>query len=238
MSKKIQKSPEQEGAEADVEGFKEQLGPFVVAAETTRMPMVFTNAEEPDNPIIFANKSFLALTGYERTEVLGQSFNFLMERGTDAEALAKIKASFAGEPNNDPEICYRRKDGSDFWASLFISPVKDESGAVVQHFISLVNLTKHVEKKAHAKMLIDELNHRVKNTLATVNSIVSQALRSSSDIDVLRGSIEGRLSALSRSRTREWSGFAKLPQRAAAGSLGRSPSARAARSRAGRLARA
>ena len=48
-------------------------------------------------------------------------------------------------------------------------------------------------------MLIDELNHRVKNTLATVNAIVSQALRSSSDIAAVRGSIEGRLSALSRS---------------------------------------
>lgn len=199
MSDKAERSQEQEGAEAEVEGFKEQLGPFVVAAETTRMPMVFTNAEEPDNPIVFANDSFLALTGYERSEVLGQSFNFLMERGTDPQALAAIKAAFTGKSDTDPEICYRRKDGSDFWASIFISPVRDEAGKVVQHFTSFVNLTRHVEEKAHAKMLIDELNHRVKNTLATVNSIVSQALRSSSDVEVVRGSIEGRLSALSRS---------------------------------------
>ena len=141
----------------------------------------------------------LTLTKYERAEVLGQSFNFFMERGTDPQALAKIKVAFAGEFDEDPEICYRRKDGSDFWASIFISPVRNETGAVVQHFISFVNLTWHVEEKAHAKMLIDELNHRVKNTLATVNSIVSQALRSSTDIAAVRGSIEGRLSALSRS---------------------------------------
>jgi hypothetical protein len=49
------KSEEQKVAEAEVEDFREDLGPFVVAAETTRMPMVFTDAKAPDNPIIFAN---------------------------------------------------------------------------------------------------------------------------------------------------------------------------------------
>ena len=38
------KSSEQKTAESEVEGFKESLGPFVVAAETTRMAMVFADA--------------------------------------------------------------------------------------------------------------------------------------------------------------------------------------------------
>jgi PAS domain S-box-containing protein len=42
--------------------------------------MVFTDATKPDNPIIFANDSFLSLIGYDREEVLGKSFNFLMAR--------------------------------------------------------------------------------------------------------------------------------------------------------------
>jgi PAS domain-containing protein len=83
------KSREQKPAEAEVESFRKELGPFVVAAETTRMPMVFMDAKEADKPIIFANDSFLALTGYPRAEVLGQSLNFLMARGADAEALRK-----------------------------------------------------------------------------------------------------------------------------------------------------
>jgi two-component sensor histidine kinase len=43
------------------------------------------------------------------------------------------------------------------------------------------------------------LNHRVKNTLSTVQSIVWQALRNASDPEVIRESIESRLFALSRS---------------------------------------
>jgi len=44
MPKMTNKSEEQKVAEAEVEGFREEHGPFVVAAETTRMAMVFTDA--------------------------------------------------------------------------------------------------------------------------------------------------------------------------------------------------
>jgi PAS domain S-box-containing protein len=198
MSEITKKSDQQKVAEAEVEGFRKDLGPFVVAAETTRMAMVFTDATKPDNPIIFANDSFLSLTGYSREEVLGKGFNFLMAYGADAEALRRIKAGFEGS-SSGAEILYRRKDGGKFWAAVFISPVHDEGGDIVQYFASFVDLTQHKEDEAQSKMLIDELNHRVKNTLSTVQSIVWQTLRTPSDPMVMRKSIESRLFALSRS---------------------------------------
>jgi PAS domain S-box-containing protein len=171
------KSGEQKAAEAEVESFRKELGPFVVAAETTRMAMVFTDAKVPYNPIIFANDSFLSLSGLDREEVLGQSFNFLMARGANPEALAEIEAAFEGSSDSDPEIRYRRKDGSVFWASIYISPVRDEGGDVVQHFASFMDLTKHKQEKDRLRFLLDELNHRTQNTLATVQSIAVQTLR-------------------------------------------------------------
>ena len=195
----MSKSGEQKDAEAKVEGFAQKLGPFVVAAETTRMAMVFADATQPGNPIIFANDSFLSLTGYDRKEILGQSFNFLMAHCADAEALAQIKAEFESGSDCGTEVLYRRKDGSEFWAALFISPVRDKNANIVQYFASYVDLTKHKDELIQSRMLIDELNHRVKNTLATVQSIVWQALRTNTDPAVIRASIESRLSALSRS---------------------------------------
>ena len=199
MPKIQDKSDEQKSAEANVESFKSDLGPFVVAAEATRMAMVFTDAKQPNNPIIFANDAFLALTGYAREEVLGQSFNFIMAHAADEEALAKIEAEFLGESGGGSEIRYRRKDGSEFWAGLFISPVRLEGGDIVQYFASFVDLTALKEEQAHSRKLIDELHHRVKNTLATVQSIVWQALRTATDSEVVREAIESRLFALSRS---------------------------------------
>jgi PAS domain S-box-containing protein len=199
VSEIVNKSNEQKVVEAEIDSFRKNLGPFVVAAETTRMAMVFTDAKEFDNPIVFANDSFLSLTGYNRDEVLGQSFNFLMVHGADAGALAQIEAEFKGNTNGGSEIRCRRKDNSEFWASIFIGPVRDEKGVVVQHFASFVDLTKHKEDQAQSKMLIGELNHRVKNTLSMVQSIVWQTLRTASDPRVIRESIESRLFALSRS---------------------------------------
>jgi PAS domain S-box-containing protein len=163
------------------------------------MAMVFTDAKEPTNPIIFVNDAFLQLTGYAREEVLGQSFNFLMARGTDPDSLSRIEAAFASRFTGGSEISYRRKDGTLFWSAILISPVLDERGEVVQHFASFVDLTDHKQEQAQSRMLIAELNHRVKNILATVQSIVWQALRNATDPDVIRESIESRLFALSRS---------------------------------------
>jgi len=199
MSDITKKSEEQEAAEAEVERFRKNLGPFVVAAETTRMAMVFADATEPHNPLIFANDAFLSLTGYDREEVLGKSFNFLMAHGADAEALARIKNAFEGTSNGGAEVLYRRKDGSEFWTGLFISPVYDGHGNLVQYFASFVDLTLYKENEAKSKRLIDELNHRVKNTLATVQSIVWQAMRTASGPQLIREAIESRLFALSRS---------------------------------------
>lgn len=198
MSDKARKDSEQHAAEAEVEAFKHDLGPFVVAAETTRMPMVFTDAHEPDHPIIFANDSFLKLTGYDRDEVLAQSFDFLLADGIGTGRL-QIDAGFARDSEDTPEICARRKDGSTFWASLFINTVRNEAGDVVQHFVSLVDQSRHHAAQDHAEMLIEELNHRVKNTLATAQAIVTQAVRNHSVPAIVRESIESRLGALSRS---------------------------------------
>ncbi|MBC7769549.1 MAG: PAS domain-containing protein [Phycisphaerales bacterium] len=174
------------------------------------MAMVFTDAKEPDSPIVFANDSFLKLTGYSREEVLGKSFNALLAVGASEEAMSAIAAAFDGSSDDDPEIHYRRKDGSEFWASVFIAPVCTEDGEIDQHFVSFVDLTKFRQERARSTLLIDELNHRVKNTLSTVQSIAFQALRTKADPATVRESIESRLVALSRSHdllTREnWEG--------------------------------
>ena len=198
MANLTTKSEAQKQGEAEVDTFRQDLGPFVVAAEKTRMPMVFTD-EEPGHPVIFANDSFLALTGYTREEVLAKSFQSLLAVGVDAETIAIVEAAFRGEHDSDPEIHYKRKDGSEFWASLFVSPVYNESGAVVQQFVSFVDLTNHRQDNARCKMLIDELNHRVKNTLSTVQSIITQALRRPAEPAAIREAIESRILALSRS---------------------------------------
>jgi two-component sensor histidine kinase len=71
-------------------------------------------------------------------------------------------------------------------------------------------LEKEKRGAEHQRLLIDELNHRVKNTLATVQSIAAQTLRTAETKDDAREALERRLIALSRAHdvlTREsWEG--------------------------------
>ena len=194
------KSEEQRGAEAEVDGRRKDLGPFVVAAETTRMPMVFTNAREVGNRIIFANDSFLTLTGFAREEVLGQGFDFLVAQDTGPEVRSRVAAAFSGQSENLLELQYRRKDGGAFWAVVFISPVRDKAGDIEQHFASFVDLTKHREEENHLRFLLDELNHRTQNTLATVLAIAGQTLRNATDREQV-DAFEGRILALSKAHS-------------------------------------
>jgi PAS domain S-box-containing protein len=157
------------------------------------MPMLFTDACSSDNQIVFANDSFLHLTGHSRAEVLAHSFESLIAPGADARVLATIKAAFQsssegkftsslhGSSDTDPQIRYLRKDGSEFWASLYISPVKDNEGRVCQYFVSLVDQTLHRREREQSELLMGELDYRVNNTLARVESLAQQSSEDAAD---------------------------------------------------------
>jgi two-component sensor histidine kinase len=65
----------------------------------------------------------------------------------------------------------------------------------------LVDITHRKEAERQQKLLIDELNHRVKNTLTTVQSIVGQTARNAVDVWSYREAIEARIMAMSRAHS-------------------------------------
>jgi PAS domain S-box-containing protein len=137
------------------------------------------------------------LTGYDREALLGQDFDFLLAPGAHPEVLAQAEAAFAGTSERDFEIRFRRKDDSIFAAAVFISPARDKTGDIAQHFVSLVDLTKHMQEEERLRFLLHELNHRTQNSLATVQAIAVQTLRGAADKDVV-DAFEGRILALSK----------------------------------------
>jgi len=76
-------------------------------------------------------------------------------------------------------------------------PIRDQAGAVIGIFVEGSDITERVRAEEQRKLLLDELNHRVKNTLATVQSIAAQTLRTTPDPVAFRAAFEARLMALS-----------------------------------------
>ena len=89
-------------------------------------------------------------------------------------------------------------------------PIRDEDGTVAQVFVQGSDVTERVRAENHQRLLINELNHRVKNTLAAVQSIVTQTLRHAADPGDASRAITARIMALSGAHnvlTREsWDG--------------------------------
>lgn len=110
---------------------------FYAAVETTRMPMIVTNPRLVDNPIVFANRAFLEMTGYASEEIVGSNCRFLQGKDTDPDAVAEIREAIARDRELATEILNYRKDGSTFWNALFISPVYDRDGQLIYFRVAI-----------------------------------------------------------------------------------------------------
>lgn len=182
-----------------------------VAFERTRMPMVVVDARKPDLPIALANRAFLLLTGYSAEEVLGRNCRFLQGPGTSPIAVAEIRAAVAGEREVTVEILNYQKDERPFWNRLYLSPIHGDDGELLYFFGSQIDMTdyRRVEAlEASEHRLLMEVDHRAKNVLALVDSIVR--LSNADDPALYAAAIQSRVQALARAHTllaeRAWAG--------------------------------
>jgi PAS domain S-box-containing protein len=123
---------------------------------------------------------------------------------TAMEALAR------GERHIESELQVVGPDGSPHWLLLRAELQDIRNGKPTRTLGVALNITQRKKAEEHQRLLINELNHRVKNTLASVQSIATQSLRNAETAEDARSAIEGRLLALSRAHdvlTREhWDG--------------------------------
>ena len=117
-------------------------GVFFAAIETTRMPMVLSDPHQPDNPIVFANKAFMHMTGYDRSEVVGRNCRFLQGPESDPETVDQIRDAVRARSEIAVELLNYRKDGTSFWNALFISPVFDAGGHLLYFFASQLDVSR------------------------------------------------------------------------------------------------
>lgn len=86
--------------------------------------------------------------------------------------------------------------------------IRDHAGEITGVFVQGMDRTESFKAQRRQRLLLDELNHRVKNTLATVQSIAAQTFRNATDTASAKAAFEARIVALSRAHNllsqREW----------------------------------
>lgn len=90
----------------------------------------------------------------------------------------------------------RRADGSIGWTFSRAVPILDSDGEIIEWFGAATDVSARHEAEAHLRLVINELNHRVKNNLATVQAIAAQTFRKAEDLVQAEAAFVGRIEAL------------------------------------------
>jgi PAS domain S-box-containing protein len=172
-------------------------------AEEARFRATFDNAAVgiahvgPDGRWLLVNRKLCAILGYteaELTKMTFQDITFAGDRGLDQERLRQI---LAGEIEDfEIEKRYRTKSGGLVWVNLTVSCMRAEDRAV-KYFISVIeDISDQKAAERQQKLLIGELNHRVKNILSMIQAMASHTMRASRTMAIFREKFSGRLRAI------------------------------------------
>jgi PAS domain S-box-containing protein len=156
------------------------------------------------------NQGAQRLFGYTAEEIVGKPVTLLIPAELQDEEPRILERIRRGERIEHFETIRRRKDGSLVDISLTVSPVRDRNGIIVGASKIARDISERKRDERQRELLVAELSHRVKNTLATVMSIAQQSFSTNATIEQARRSFEGRIRALAQTHSRlaetNWSG--------------------------------
>lgn len=169
---------------------------FRLAVEAAPSAMLMAGA---DGRIVMANIQAEQLFGYSRDELIGQPVELLVPaRFRDSHP--GQRHSYLAQPIARPMGAGRdlygvRKDGIEVPVEIGLSSTQTPRGPIT--LASIVDISARKQHEAQRELLLAELSHRVKNTLAVVQGIASQTFKPDKDPSEAKEAFEGRLHALS-----------------------------------------
>jgi PAS domain S-box-containing protein len=185
--------------------------PACMFYQTTHSP------EYDDRKVLYVSRTCERLTGVPAEKAQADPnllYSLVLPEHRD-RMLARRLESLRDITECEEEFEIRHaKTGETRWHRIIATPRHLESGGIVWDGIQ-IDITDHKRSEERLRLLINELNHRVKNTLATVQSLASQSFRGLKtgyvqDLPALHAIFEARLFALARGHdilTREnWEG--------------------------------
>ncbi len=138
------------------------------AIRSTSSGVAITDARQPDRPIIFVNEAFERVTGYSAEEVIGRNLRLLQRDDYDQPDIAKIRAAVDEGREVHAVLRNYRKDGTQFWNELTISPVYDNQGDLT-HFVGIQN---DITERKQAEQALRESEERMRAVLNTADDAI------------------------------------------------------------------
>ncbi len=150
-----------------------------------------------DQKITSVNPAVLTALGYREDEVIGRSIAEFMDADQYALSMEAFDRKLADGGTTRFMLNIRARDGRQLVWEVNSQLTADAEGNPTGLHAIARDMTEAKRNEAHLRLLVNELNHRVKNTLAIVQGIANQSFKDDSDPAIARRAFEGRLAALS-----------------------------------------
>lgn len=141
------------------------------------------------------------LFGYAAAEAIGKPITMLIPADRPDEEPSILARIRLGERIEHYETTRQRKDGTRVEISLTVSPIKDEQGRVIGASKIARDITERRRAEEQRRLLLREMDHRVKNMLALAGSLVSASARSETTVKGLSSAVSDRLAALGQAHS-------------------------------------
>jgi PAS domain S-box-containing protein len=138
------------------------------------------------------------LFGYEADEVVGKPVTVLIPADRHDEELPILARIRRGDRIDHYETIRQRKDGSTVDISLTVSPVRNPEGKIIGASKIARDITERRRAEQQQRLLLREMDHRVKNLFALAGGVVSLSARSATTPEGLASTVRERLIALAR----------------------------------------
>jgi two-component system CheB/CheR fusion protein len=174
-------------------------------AELNQKQLLIELSREPifvwdfDNGIVEWNRGSEELYGFTRDEALGQRKDRLLRTSSPGSSFEGVKQRLLESGNWSGELIHHAKDGRELTVESRIELRPLAGRRLVLE--TTRDITERKEWERRQKMLLAELTHRVKNTLAIVQAIAHQTLNTSKSREDFVRSLDGRLLALAAAHT-------------------------------------
>ncbi|WP_300973814.1 PAS domain-containing protein [Sphingomonas sp. LHG3406-1] len=157
-------------------------------------------AKDLDGRMLYGNRALEQLTGMRMADILGKTDSEWNSNPAEAEALQAVDQQvLAAGRTQDIEEVFTGADGVTRHYRSLKSPLKDRSGKVIGVVGVSTDITEAREAEEREALLTRELDHRAKNLLAVVQSVV--ALTRAGSLDEFKAAVEGRILALGRAHS-------------------------------------
>jgi len=152
-----------------------------------------------DDGILLWNRGSEELYGYSRDEAIGRKKDLLLATQVPGSSFAELRSKLLAEGNYSGEVRHRTRDGRMLAVETRI--VLETMGAKRLALESTRDITERKQWESHLRLLLGELTHRVRNTLAVVQAVAHQSLRTSTSGQQFVERFDGRLAALASAHT-------------------------------------